>query len=69
MKHLKDSIKESQINEGMDKSELIEISDQMKEELGADELLEAIIRAMGVDELRDNLKYICRMYELKHNIN
>lgn len=69
MKHLKDSIKESQINEGMDKSELMEISDEMKEELGADEFLEAIIRAMGVDELRDTLKYICRMYELKHNIN
>ena len=34
------------------------------EYLGADELCEALAKAMGTDALADNLKYIFRMYEI-----
>lgn len=34
------------------------------EYLGADELCEALAKAMGTDELSSNLRYIFRMYEI-----
>ena len=47
----------------MDKGELLQVMDEMKEMLGADELLEAIARALSSDELEENLRFIDRCYE------
>lgn len=38
--------------------------DTAKEYMGAEELCEALARAMGTDELAENLEYIFRMYEI-----
>lgn len=41
--------------------------DRLREELGAEELLDSLARAMGTDELEENLKYIARMYDINLN--
>lgn len=51
-----------------DKNELMEIADQMEQDLGTDNLLEDLIRAMSSDELQDNLAYISRMYDLDNEL-
>ena len=61
MKHLKDIL--IQETSTMDKNKLLDIVDKMKDIMGADELLEAICRAMSSDALEDNLRYIDRMHE------
>lgn len=48
----------------MDKNKLMEIMDEMKEIMGADELLESLALALSSDELQDNLEYIDRMHDL-----
>lgn len=48
----------------MDKTDLMYISDDIKDIIGAEELLEAIIRALSSDELEDVLKFIDRCYDL-----
>lgn len=56
-------INEMRTNE-MDKNKLMEIMDEMKEIMGADELLESLALALSSDELQDNLEYIDRMHDL-----
>ena len=48
----------------IERNELFYIVDDIKELIGADELLEAIIRALSTDELEDVLRFIDRCYEL-----
>ena len=48
----------------MEKSDLMCISDDIKDIIGTEELLEAIIRALSSDELEDVLKFIDRCYDL-----
>ncbi len=50
-------------NTVMDKNTLMEKADEIKEVLGADGLLEALLKAMDSDDLRDNLEYIDRMHD------
>lgn len=52
-----------------DKNELMEIADQVKDELGTEELLLALIKAMSSNELQDNLAYISRMYDLDNELH
>lgn len=61
MKHLKDTL--IQETSTMDKNKLMDNVDKMKDIIGADELLDALCRAMSSDELEDNLRYIDRMHE------
>lgn len=51
-----------------DKNELMEIADQMEQDLGTDNLLEDLMKAMSSDELQDNLAYISRMYDLDNEL-
>lgn len=48
----------------MDREELYCIFDEMNELMGAENLLDALIRAMSSDEIESNLRYIDRVYEL-----
>ena len=48
----------------LDKNELVEILDKMELELGTDELLLALVKALDSDTLQDTMKYIDRVYEL-----
>lgn len=48
----------------LDKNELVEILDKMQLELGTDELLLALVKALDSDTLQDTMKYIDRVYEL-----
>ena len=48
----------------MDKNELVEIMDKMELELGTDELLLALVKALDSDTLQDTMEYINRMYDL-----
>ncbi|WP_289760601.1 hypothetical protein [Lactobacillus taiwanensis] len=50
-------------NNVMDKNTLMEKSDELKELLGADGLLEALLKAMDSYDLRENLEYIDRMHD------
>ena len=43
------------------RNELMEKADEIKDLLGADGLLEALLKAMDSDDLRENLEYIDRM--------
>lgn len=45
------------------KDELMDKMDELKEKLGADELLLNLAKAMSSDELFDNLEYIDRMFD------
>lgn len=47
----------------LDKNELMVKMDEMVEMLGAEAVLEELARAMGSDELQENLEYIDRMNE------
>jgi len=48
-------------NNVMTKNDLMEKADEIKDLLGADGLLEALLKAMDSDDLRENLGYIDRM--------
>lgn len=72
MLRLKDVViqrKNNQLNEGLEKSKLIDIAYSIKEDIGEENFLNDLMNSMDVDALRDILKYICRAYELKYNIN
>ena len=47
----------------MDKSNLYRIAEKMRNCLGNDILLDALVRSLSSDELEDHLRYIDRMYE------
>lgn len=72
MLHLKDTVKQrknNQLNEGLEKSKLIDIAYSIKEDIGDENFLNDLMKGMDADTLRDILKYICRAYELKYNMN
>lgn len=48
----------------MDKSNLYEIMEEMKERIGVEETLDALSRSLSSDVLEDHLRYINRMYDL-----
>lgn len=48
----------------MDKNELMGIVDKMDNDLGTDEVLLALVKALDSDTLQDTLEYINRMYDL-----
>ena len=48
----------------MDKNELMGIVETMEDELGTDEVLLALVKALDSDTLQDTLEYIDRMYSL-----
>ena len=50
----------------MDKAKLYEILETMSAQLGADVLLENMAMAMNYDELKENLEFIDRMYDLEN---
>jgi len=50
----------------MDKEELYDVLDEMAIQMGVENLLYAIARAMSSDELESNLRFIDRMYELEN---
>ena len=47
----------------MTNSELYEVVEQMKEAIGTEELLDALVQALSSQELEENLQYIDRMYD------
>ncbi len=65
MKHLKDRL----VREGSSDMKLWDAIDKLKEIIGADELVEALCRAMSDDDLRDNLKFIIRTNDLGDEIH
>lgn len=50
-------------NTVMDKNTLMKKADEIKEILGADGLLDALLKAMDSDELKADLSYIDRMHD------
>ena len=40
--------------------------EELEEVLGKEELLNAIIQALGTEELNDIIDYICRCYDIKY---
>lgn len=51
-------------NKQMEKDELMTILDNMKEMMGSDELLLAIVKAMTSEDLQGTMDYINRCYDL-----
>lgn len=62
-KLIKESIKKH-LNEGTNNQELDNAWVKATEEMGAEGLLDALYHAMSEDDIRENLEYIDRMYEL-----
>lgn len=54
-------------DEYMDNVDLWEAFDEIAEELGAQEFLTALAKAMGTDELKENMKYIIKAYDLAND--
>ena len=50
----------------MNKNELYEIAENMTEQIGAQALLEELLYAMDIDELKANLEFIDRMHDLNN---
>ena len=50
--------------EYMDNVDMWEAFDEIAEELGPEEFLNALAKAMGTDELKENMRYIIRAYDL-----
>jgi len=48
----------------IERNDLFYIADDIKELIGSDELIEAILRALSTDELEDILRFIDRCYDL-----
>lgn len=48
----------------MDNVDLWEAFDEIAEELGPEEFLNALAKAMDTDELKENMQYIIRCYDL-----
>ena len=53
----------------MDKAELLEKLDEMKDFLGADRMLDALAKSLSADVLEDHLRYINRCYEIDINFD
>ena len=51
----------------MDNVDLWEAFDEIAEELGIEEFLNALAKAMGNEELRENMQYIIRAYDLAND--
>lgn len=51
-------------DEYMDNVDLWEAFDEIAEMLGPEEFLTALAKAMGNDELKENMQYIIRCYDL-----
>ena len=66
MKDIKEYFnKEEKISEASSNSKLWDKIDELKEELGAEKLLEEFCHSMSDDELEQNLKWICKNYDIK----
>lgn len=52
------------INEGSSNMKLWDTIDACREALGDEEFINALCQAMSDDELEENLKFICRNYEI-----
>ena len=50
----------------MNKNELYEIAENMTEQIGAQAILEELLYAMDIDELKANLEFIDRMHDLNN---
>ena len=55
---------EDLINEGSSNMKLWDKIDELKEELGADKLIEELCRAISDDELEKTLKFIYKAYDI-----
>lgn len=54
-------------DEYMDNVDLWEAFDEIAEELGTEEFLNALARAIGNEELKENMQYIIRAYDLAND--
>ena len=54
-------------DEYMDNVDMWEAFDEIAEELGPEEFLNALAKAMGTDELKENMQYIVRAYDLAND--
>ena len=55
---------EDLINEGSSDMKLWDKIDELKEELGADKLLDEICQGLSDDALKEVLKFICKNYDI-----
>lgn len=55
---------EDLINEGSSNIKLWKKIDEIKDELGADKLLDEICRSLSDDALEEALKFICKNYDI-----
>ena len=53
-----------QLNENMEHDEVWDIFEEMKEMLGAEELVNELAQALSTDELEENLRFIDKNYDL-----
>ena len=53
-----------QLNENMEYDEVWDIFEEMKEMLGAEELVNELAQALSTDELEENLRFIDKNYDL-----
>lgn len=53
------------INEGSSNMKLWDKIDELKEELGADKVLDEICQGLSDDDLENVLKFVCKNYEIK----
>ena len=60
MKTIKEIISEGSLN-----MKLWDKIDELKEELGADKVLDEICQGLSDDDLENVLKFVCKNYEIK----
>ena len=53
-----------QLNENMEYDEVLDIFEEMKEMLGAEELVNELAQALSTDELEENLRFIDKNHDL-----
>lgn len=53
-----------QLNENMEHNEVWDIFEEMKEMLGAEELVNELAQALSTDELEENLRFIDKNHDL-----
>ena len=53
-----------QLNENMEHDEVWDIFEEMKEMLGAEELVNELAQALSTDELEENLRFIDKSHDL-----
>ena len=59
------NLKELLIKEGSSDMKLWDKIDELKEQIGSDQLVDDLCQAMSDDELKKNLQFICRNYDIK----